>query len=122
MIEKLEQLKGAVAEWSSDQWDAIKGDGCTGIPDLYLESPCTRHDRHYRTKRHRDGTPITRFEADVELLKDAWKALPIVPVDAKLTLTNSIPFVGMTVVRAVVKPVVPLVVFAGVRAFGWIHW
>ena len=106
-----------IKKWSSDAWDAIKGDGCTGIPDLYLESPCNRHDRHYETHVHRDGRPITRYEADVELMKDAWKSLPVVP-KGPLTVGKA----AMVPVRMVVKPILPIIVFIGVRIFGGSHW
>ena len=101
-------------EWSQNAWNAVKGDGCTGIPDLWMESPCTRHDRHYTFHAHKDGTPITRFEADVELAKDVWKALPVVPDDKRLF--------WMSPIRLVVKSVMPVVVFLGVRVGGATHW
>jgi len=110
-----------IAKWTAAQWDALKGDGCTGIPDLYLETPCDRHDRHYATHQHRDGRPITRFEADVELAKDAWKAMPIFPESA-WTFRNFLPRVLMAPVRLVVKTVVPPIVFIGVRVGGEVHW
>jgi len=111
-----------VKHWTSDMWDAIKGDGCTGVPDLYNEKPCQRHDRHYESHVHRDGTPITRFEADVELAKDSWKALPIVPPDAKWTLPGA-PWLSLRIIgRAVIKPIAPVILFTGVRLFGAPHW
>lgn len=106
-----------IKNWSADAWNAFKGDGCTGIPDLYNEKPCERHDRHYTFHTHKDGTPITRFEADWELAKDSWKALPVVP-EGKLTLPN----VAMIPVRAVVKNLMPPILFLGVRLFGGSHW
>lgn len=115
-----------IKRWSADAWDAIKGNGCTGIPDLYLETPCNRHDRHYETHVHRDGRPITRFEADVELAKDAWKSLPVVPPnlkwDFKSSLKNAVTLPILIPFRAVAKVVVPPVVFGGVRIFGGSHW
>ena len=41
----------------------LDSDGCTGIPDFYLDA-CLEHDVHYRTHRWIDGTPIVRAEAD----------------------------------------------------------
>lgn len=110
-----------IKRWTADQWDALKFDGCTGIPNFHLETPCDRHDRHYATHQHRDGRPITRFEADVELAKDAWKAMPVFPEGA-WTLRNFLPRLAMAPVRAVVKVVVPPVVFAAVRVGGEVHW
>lgn len=103
-------------KWTQDAWAAVKGDGCTGIPDLWMESPCTRHDRHYTFHTHKDGTPITRFDADVELMKDAWKALPLVP--EKLTWQSAL----LIPLRGIAKVVVPPVVFLGVRVGGGSHW
>jgi hypothetical protein len=103
-------------EWSQNAWNAMMGDGCTGIPDLYMEGPCQRHDRHYTFHTHKDGTPITRFESDVELAKDVWKALPVVP---KGSLGKKI---ALTPIRAFVKVAMPIVVFTGVRIVGWRFW
>ena len=104
-------------EWSQNAWNAVMGDGCTGIPDLYMEGPCQRHDRHYTFHTHKDGTPITRFEADVELAKDVWKALPVMPA-GEITLLNT----ARIPLRAVVKVMMPVVVFIGVRIAGWRFW
>lgn len=108
-----------ITAWSKDLWNAYKGDGCTGIPDLYLETPCERHDRHYTFHTHKDGTPITRLEADWELAKDAWKALPVIP-KGPLTVQK----VALIPVRAIVKPIAPIILFVGVRIFGGgaNHW
>ena len=108
-------------EWSQNAWNAVMGDGCTGIPDLYMEGPCQRHDRHYTFHTHRDGRPISRFEADWELAKDVWKALPVIPkwgptLKEKAAQTLILP------VRAVVKVLMPLVIFTGVRIAGWRFW
>ena len=104
-------------EWSQNAWNSVMGDGCTGIPDLYMEGPCQRHDRHYTFHTHKDGTPITRFESDVELAKDIWKALPVVP-PGEITPLN----IARIPLRAVVKVVMPVVVFTGVRIAGWRFW
>lgn len=119
----IEATKQAVSDWSEDAWDAIKGNGCTGIPDFWIESPCQRHDRHYETHRHRDGRPISRLGADWELAKDAWKALPVVPPEVwQLTWKNAIPLAVIVPARAVAKTVLPVVVFVGVRLAGWKFW
>lgn len=104
-------------EWSQNAWNAMMGDGCTGIPDLYMEGPCQRHDRHYTFHTHKDGRPISRFESDVELAKDVWKALPVVP-SGPMTIKTA----AVVPVRAVVKVVMPAVVFIGVRIAGWRFW
>jgi hypothetical protein len=53
-----------------DYWETVRrtattlnSDGCTGVPDLYLDC-CYQHDIHYRTHRTLDGQPITKREAD----------------------------------------------------------
>ena len=96
MIDELTRQK---ARWQA-RWDAIQGDGCTAVPDLWLKAACTRHDRHYGTHRHRDGTPITRWEADVEMLKDARASAP----------------------NALLRNTIPFVYFIGVRLAGWTRW
>lgn len=103
-----------VKKWSADAWAAVKGDGCTGIPDLYMERPCERHDRHYTFHTHSDGTPISRLSADWELAKDTWKALPVMSANKRLW--------WMAPIRLVAKNVLPVVVFIGVRIGGAPHW
>lgn len=44
----------------------LKSDGCTGVPDFYLEC-CLEHDIHYRTHKKMDGTRITKAQADKTL-------------------------------------------------------
>ena len=105
-----------IKHWTKDAWDAIKGDGCTGIPDLTMESPCMRHDRHYTSHVHRDGTPITRLEADLELAKDVWK----MPIWTKEEL--SLKKIAIVPVRVVVKFIMPPILFIGVRLLGAPHW
>lgn len=41
----------------------IKTDGCTGVPDFYLEE-CIKHDFYYRTHVGFDGRLISRSDAD----------------------------------------------------------
>ena len=57
-IEKIKQL-----------WRAVRTDGCTASPDLWWGDCCNDHDRHYVTHMHRDGTPITRYQADLALFR-----------------------------------------------------
>ena len=45
---------------------ALKSDGCTGVPDFYLDA-CLEHDVHYRTHHWLDGEPIFKSEADERL-------------------------------------------------------
>jgi hypothetical protein len=43
---------------------SVGSNGCTGVPDFY-RSCCDVHDYFYRTGRSwRDGTPVSRAEAD----------------------------------------------------------
>jgi hypothetical protein len=48
-------------------WRAIKGDGCTAVPDLHYASCCNKHDKAYRTGVNRKGRPTTRLKADLAL-------------------------------------------------------
>lgn len=48
-----------------DRAAELHADGCTGVPDFYLDA-CLEHDVHYRTGRRLDGTPITRAGADAQ--------------------------------------------------------
>lgn len=43
----------------------LKSDGCSGVPDLYVEC-CWEHDLAYRTGHTLTCEPITRVEADAE--------------------------------------------------------
>lgn len=43
---------------------ALKGDGCSGVPDLFYRPCCDLHDIFYRTGADVDGTRVTRREAD----------------------------------------------------------
>lgn len=106
-----------VKEWSKNAWEAMTGDGCTGIPDLHMEGPCQRHDRHYTFHTHKDGTPISRLESDWELAKDVWKAMPLVP-PGPMTVSKAIDIP----LRGALKVICPPIVFLGVRLFGWKFW
>jgi len=83
-------------------WRAIKGDGCSAVPDWhddYTEC-CNRHDADYRTGYDEEGRAITRRQAD-ERLRACMKAKAKTPF-GQFILT-------------------PLY-FAGVRLFGRKHW
>ena len=41
----------------------LKSDGCSGVPDFYLDG-CLEHDIHYRTHKWLDDEPIFKSEAD----------------------------------------------------------
>lgn len=41
----------------------LHSDGCTGVPDFYLDA-CYEHDIHYRTHHTVDARPITFGEAN----------------------------------------------------------
>ena len=43
---------------------ALKGDGCSKVPDFNYRSCCDEHDIHYRTGMTVDGVRITRKQAD----------------------------------------------------------
>lgn len=50
-------------------WAADNSDGCTGVPDHYVEA-CHEHDFHYRYATTLYGEPITFMEANARF-KDA---------------------------------------------------
>lgn len=83
-----------------ERWASSKTDGCTDVPDLWLGDACDRHDRHYATHMHKDGTPITRAEADWEFLKDGRRDSP----------------------TFITRNTVPFIYWIGVRLFGGTHW
>ena len=98
-------MKKTITEWRS-RWDAAKTNGCTRSPDLWMKEACDRHDRHYGTHRHRDGRFISRWQADVELMKDARKSAP-----------------GLTPLgRFVTRNTIPPFYFIMTRLFGWKYW
>jgi len=43
---------------------ALKGDGCSKVPDFNYRCCCDEHDIHYRTGTTLDGVRLTRKEAD----------------------------------------------------------
>lgn len=45
---------------------ALQSDGCSGVPDFYLDC-CLQHDIAYRTGADVDGGPLTRSQADAQL-------------------------------------------------------
>ena len=47
---------------------AIDSDGCTGVPDFYLNG-CIVHDFHYATHKDFNGEPISRSAADARFRK-----------------------------------------------------
>lgn len=61
-------------------WNIIKGDGCTGAPDMTFGPCCLRHDRHYTTHHHASGRPITRAQADALFLACLRKNPPPIPI------------------------------------------
>lgn len=48
---------------------ALKGDGCSKVPDFHYRCCCDEHDIHYRTGMTIDGQRLTRKEADQHFLK-----------------------------------------------------
>jgi hypothetical protein len=89
-----------------ERWSSYRGDGCSAVPDLWLKEACRRHDRHYTFGTHMDGTPITRWEADLEFLKDARRDAP-----------------GFTPIgRFITRNTIPFIYWLGVRLGGAPHW
>jgi hypothetical protein len=43
--------------------DFTCADGCTGVPDFYIEA-CIIHDFYYRTHKDLNGQPTTKQQAD----------------------------------------------------------
>lgn len=43
---------------------ALKGDGCSKVPDFNSRPCCDEHDIHYRTGATIEGVRLTRREAD----------------------------------------------------------
>lgn len=82
-------------------WHLIKGDGCTGAPDMTFTSCCTDHDRHYTTHTHASGAPITRARADAAFLQCCKRHAPPIPV---------------------LGPLIPYLYWLAVRLFGGAFW
>lgn len=83
------------------RWRAIKTDGCTAVPDLWLLEACQNHDRMYATHHDKMHRPITRAQADWLFFQEAKKANPKCPV-------------ASTFIAAVY--------YLGVRLFGAAFW
>jgi len=54
----------------------ICSDGCTGVPNWYLEA-CIIHDFYYTMHKDFDGSPITREEADKRFRKKIQHLSPV---------------------------------------------
>jgi hypothetical protein len=80
---------------------ALKGDGCSKVPDLNYRSCCDEHDIHYRTGMTIDGVKITRKEADSRFLVCMQKK-------------GMVPILG--------THIVPFFYWAAVRLFGETAW
>ena len=76
---------------------ALKGDGCTDVPDLFFTPCCDEHDIHYRTGNTITGKPITRLQADNQFFKCMRKH-------------GKTPVIG--------KLLLPALYWVGVRIFG----
>ncbi len=50
-------------EWVIDKAEELGSDGCTGVSGLYRWC-CLEHDALWRLGTRRDGTPITKVEAN----------------------------------------------------------
>ena len=48
-------------------WRAVRGDGCTAVPDLGFTECCNRHDADYRTHHDENGRRISRSRSDARL-------------------------------------------------------
>lgn len=82
-------------------WRALKGDGCTAVPDLGFTACCDDHDRHYSTRRRRNGKKLSRVAADAALFACMMR-------NKKANILK----------RLLLAPTF----FVGVRLFGWMHW
>lgn len=83
-------------------WAAVKGDGCTRVPDWHsaYKECCNRHDADYSTHTDEQGNALTRKQSDKRLF-DCMKR-------------NSKTFLG--------KFFVSTLYFVGVRVFGKSYW
>lgn len=80
------------------RWRAIKTDGCTAVPGLWLLAACRNHDRMYATHRDKMHIPITRAKADWLFFQEARKANPKCPIAS--TIIASIYYLGVRVFGA----------------------
>ena len=87
---------------ASALWRAVRGDGCTNVPDIHdaYTTCCIAHDRDYATHTSEMGVPLTRAKADARL--------------RSCMATASKTFAG----RWFVTPLY----YVGVRLFGRKHW
>ncbi len=79
----------------------IRGDGCTGAPDLSFRKCCDYHDLAYQTHRNTAGHEITRAEADRAFLECMKRNAPGAPIAGRL---------------------LPYFYYLAVRIFGSAHW
>lgn len=82
-------------------WRRLKGDGCTGAPDLWFSACCRDHDAAYTFGTDANGTPTTRKAADLALLRCTQAALTNRP--------------------AILRPL-PWLFYFAVRLFGRFYW
>ncbi len=89
-------------------WDRIKayayvlkGDGCTGAPDLFYGDCCNEHDVHYKTGFTLKGKPISRKQADKKFLRCLKK-------------NGKTPILGTFIL--------PYIYYGAVRLFGQSAW
>lgn len=66
-VKYLPKLQGNYLERVRAIAKALESDGCSCVPDFYLDA-CLEHDIHYRTHKTVYGDPITKEQAD-QLLK-----------------------------------------------------
>ena len=92
-------MKQAIENWKA-RWKAARTDGCSKSPDLWMHEDCDNHDRDYETHHDEDGNLLTRWQADVRLLKGARKSAP----------------------NWILKQTIPMFYFTVVRCFGWSRW
>lgn len=93
MTVHIDQLKRA--------WRYLRGDGCTGAPDLTYYQCCRGHDADYRLGHDENGDKITRAQADNRLFMCMLK-------------TGKVPVLGTVII--------PFVYWSFVRVIGWKVW
>ena len=76
MLNKRIDGSRGILEQDREYWDAIvkiavdrSFDGCSGVTQLYQEC-CFAHDLHYADHKEIYGNPITRWQSDLQFLKD----------------------------------------------------
>lgn len=93
-----------MAQWykkAIQQWNAVRGDGCTSSPDLAYTECCNRHDKDYTTGTDENGFKITRAQADKRLY-ECMKRAGVTPIVGRF--------------------IVPAFYYIAVRLFGGSHW